>query len=66
MFYDELKSVPIAAMEEAIARAISDLTGADFTCQISNIDLSAIQSARIDIVLSPPNFFEMPDSGPEG
>jgi hypothetical protein len=58
VFYDELKGVSIAAMEEAIATAISALAGANFTCTISNIDLSSIHGARIDIFLAPPNDFE--------
>ncbi len=62
MFYDELKSVSIAAMEEAIANAISTLAGANFTCNISNIDLSSIHGAKIDIFLSPPNDFDLAKS----
>ena len=31
MFYDELKSVSIAAIEDAIAKAISELAGTNFT-----------------------------------
>ncbi len=59
MFYDELKSVSIAAMEDAIANAISTLAGANFTCTISNIDLSSIHGAKIDIFLAPPNEFDL-------
>lgn len=59
MFYDELKSVSISAMEDAIAQAISALAGAKFTCNISNIDLSSIHGAKIDIFLSPPNDFDL-------
>jgi len=62
MFYDELKGVSIAAMEEAIGRAISDLAGASFTCNISNIDLSSIQAAKMEIFLSPPNDFDLEKS----
>jgi hypothetical protein len=62
VFYDELKSVSIAAMEEAIANAISTLAGAKFTCNISNIDLSSIHGAKIDIFLSPPNEFDLAKS----
>jgi hypothetical protein len=62
VFYDELKSVSIAAMEEAIANAISTLAGAKFTCSISNIDLSSIHGAKIDIFLSPPNDFDLAKS----
>jgi hypothetical protein len=67
VFYDELKSVSIAAMEEAIAKAISGLAGANFTCNISNIDLSNINGAKIDIFLAPPNEFDLSkaDSDPE-
>jgi hypothetical protein len=67
VFYDELKSVSIAAMEEAIANAISTLAGAKFTCNISNIDLSSIHGAKIDIYLAPPNDFDLAKSegGPE-
>ena len=63
MFYDELKGVSIAAMEEAIAAAISGLAGANFTCTISNIDLSSIHGAKIDIFLAPPNDFESEADG---
>jgi hypothetical protein len=67
LFYDELKSVSIAAMEDAIAKAISTLAGANFTCNISNIDLSSIHGAKVEIFLSPPNDFDLArsDSGPE-
>jgi hypothetical protein len=65
MFYDELKSVSIAAMEEAIATAISRLAGANFNCTISNIDLSNITSAKIDIFLSPPNDFDLDRLDPD-
>ena len=46
-------------MEEAIAKAISTLAGANFTCNISNIDLSSIHGAKIDIFLSPPNEYDL-------
>ncbi len=59
MFYDELKSVSIAAIEEAIGKAISDLVGASFNCNISSFDLSSIHAAKLDIFLSPPNEFDM-------
>ena len=59
MFYDELKSVSIAAIEEAIGRAISELVGASFKCNISSFDLSSIHAAKLDIFLSPPNEFDM-------
>ncbi len=62
MFYDELKSVSIAAIEDAIAKAISELAGTNFTCTISNIDLSSIHGAKVDIFLSPPNDFELAKS----
>ncbi len=62
MFYEELKSVSIAAMEDAIAKAISTLAGTNFTCNISNIDLSSIHGAKIDIFLSPPNEFDLTKS----
>ncbi len=65
MFYDELKSVSIAAMEEAIAKAISSLAGANFTCNISNIDLSSIHGAKIDIFLAPPNEFDLAKADPD-
>jgi hypothetical protein len=65
MFYDELKSVSIAAMEDAIARAISGLAGASFNCTISNIDLSSIHGAKIDIFLAPPNDFDLVKSDPD-
>jgi hypothetical protein len=65
MFYDELKSVSIAAMEEAIARAISGLAGTRFNCTISNIDLSSIHGAKIDIFLAPPNDFDLAKSDPD-
>jgi hypothetical protein len=61
MFYDELKSVSIAAMEEAIADAISGIVGSRFTCAISNIDMSGIHGAKVEIFLSPPNEFEAED-----
>ena len=59
MFYEELKGVSIAAMEAAIGKAISDLVGSNFTCNISNIDLSSIHSAKMDIFLAPPNEFDI-------
>ncbi|HEY1411565.1 MAG TPA: hypothetical protein VGF36_05460 [Rhodopila sp.] len=59
MFYDELKSVSIAAIEEAIGKAISDLAGANFACTISNIDLSSIHGAKMEIFLAPPNEFDL-------
>jgi len=65
VFYDELKSVSIAAMEDAIAKAISTLAGASFTCNIANIDLSSIHGAKIDIFLSSPNDFDLAKSDPD-
>jgi hypothetical protein len=65
LFYDELKSVSIAAMEDAIAKAISTLAGANFTCNISNVDLSSIHGAKIEIFLSPPNDFDLTRSDPD-
>jgi hypothetical protein len=65
VFYDELKSVSIAAMEDAIAKAISTLAGANFTCNIANIDLSSIHGAKIDIFLSPPNDFDLTRTDPD-
>jgi hypothetical protein len=58
MFYEELKGVSIADMEAAIGKAISDLVGSNFTCNISNIDLSSIHSAKMEIFLAPPNEFD--------
>ncbi|HQT79987.1 MAG TPA: hypothetical protein PLD10_23340 [Rhodopila sp.] len=63
MFYDELKRVPIASIEKAISKAISELAGATFNCTISNIDLSHIEGARVDIFLSPPSEFDLVDEG---
>jgi hypothetical protein len=62
MFYDELKSASITAIEEAIGKAISDLVGAQFTCNVSNIDLSSIHAAKLEIFLSPPNEFDQADT----
>lgn len=62
MFYEELKSVSISAMEEAIGKAISDLARAGFTCTISNIDLSSIHGAKMEIFLAPPNEFDLTKS----
>lgn len=59
MFYDELKGVSIAAIEDAIGKAISDLVGTSFACSIANIDLSNIHAAKMEIFLSPPNEFEL-------
>jgi hypothetical protein len=59
MFYDELKGVSIAAIEEAIGKAISTLVGTDFACSVANIDLSNIHAAKMEIMLSPPNEFEL-------
>jgi hypothetical protein len=61
LFYDELKKLPIGGMEEAIGKAISELAGASFLCTISNIDLSQIEGARMDIFLSPPKDFDLTD-----
>jgi hypothetical protein len=58
MFYDELKSVSIAAIEAAIGKAISDLVGASFTCNVANIDLGSIHAAKLEIFLSPPTEFD--------
>ncbi|HEX2943992.1 MAG TPA: hypothetical protein VHO91_23255 [Rhodopila sp.] len=65
MFYDELKRVSIASMEKAISTAISELAGATFNCTISNIDLSHIEGARVDIFLSPPAEFDLAENGGE-
>jgi hypothetical protein len=62
MFYDELKTASIAAIEQAIGKAISDLVGAEFTCNVSNFDLSSIHAAKIEIFLSPPNEFDQADT----
>lgn len=59
MFYEELKGVSIVAMEEAIGKAISELVGSSFTCNISNLDLSSIHSAKMEIFLAPPNEFDL-------
>ena len=67
MFYEELKSVSIAAMEEAIGKAITAIAGTGFTCTISNIDLSSIHGAKMEIFLSPPNDFDAEaETGPSG
>ena len=58
MFYEELKRVSIAAMEAAIGKAITEIAGAGFTCTISNIDLSSIHGAKLEIFLSPPSEFD--------
>ncbi|HBK06240.1 MAG TPA: hypothetical protein DDZ81_10300 [Acetobacteraceae bacterium] len=62
MFYDELKSASIAAIEQAIGKAISELVGAEFTCNVSNIDLSSIHAAKLEIFLSPPNEFDQAET----
>ena len=62
MFYEELKGVSISAMEEAIGKAITAIAGAGFTCTISNIDLSSIHGAKMEIFLSPPNEFDLAKS----
>jgi hypothetical protein len=59
VFYDELKRVPINGIEAAIAKAISELAGTAFKCTITNIDLSNIEGARVDIFLSPPHEFDL-------
>lgn len=66
MFYDELKRVSIASIEEAIGRAISDLVGARFVCTMSHLDLSGIDSARMDISVSPPKEFGLDGDGGPG
>lgn len=58
MFYDELKTVSIADIEEAIGKAVSAIAGAEFKCSISNIDLTSIHGAKLEIFLSPPNEFD--------
>ena len=62
MFYDELKSVSVTAIEQAIGKAVTDLAGAQFTCTISNMDLSGLNGARLDIFLSPRNEFDLTKS----
>jgi hypothetical protein len=64
MFYEELKSVSIAAMEEAIGKAITAIAGAGFTCTISNIDLGSIHGAKLEIFLAPPSEFDTAAEAP--
>lgn len=58
MFYDELKTVSIAQIEEAIGKAVSGIAGAEFKCSISNIDLTSINGAKLEIFLAPPHEFD--------
>ena len=66
MFYDELKKVSISSIEEAIGRAVSDLTGAPFVCTISGLDLSNIEGARMEIFIAPPQDFDLDQAAPQG
>ena len=66
MFYDELKKVSIASIEEAIGRAVSELTGAAFVCTVSGMDLSNIDGARLEIFIAPPQDFDLDEGAHAG
>ena len=64
MFHENLKKVSVAAMEEATAKAINDLSGAKYTCDISDIDYEGRPgsfSAKFSISLSENLFASLPE-----
>lgn len=49
--YNPLKSVSLQELETAVAKAISDLVGADYKCSISNLTFVRIFEARLELSL---------------
>jgi hypothetical protein len=50
--WNKLKNLSPKQMEEAIAKAITELTGIPYDCNISNITYEVIEGAKFDVSLS--------------
>jgi len=46
---NKLKSVPTAAIENGVSKAISELVGEDYKCTISNIKYTLFSGAEINL-----------------
>lgn len=49
--FNKLKSVSVNTVEEAIAKALSELTGVQYDCSISNITYEVIEGAKFDVAV---------------
>ena len=62
MFGEELKSVSVDALQEAIAKAVTGLVGARYTCNISSVEFTTLLGSKLSISLSPVNDLLNPPS----
>jgi hypothetical protein len=59
MFFNErIKKLSVAEIEETIAKALSEKIGEKITCNLSQLDLSKVGYATIQISVHEPSFYE--------
>lgn len=51
---NNLKKASIISLEEAIAKAISDLIGDECSCSISNISYEYLDKAKLEVTIHSP------------
>ena len=49
---NKIKSVSVDAIENAIAKALSELIGDAYDCSISNIEYKVIEGAKFDVTIN--------------
>jgi hypothetical protein len=57
--HDELKAVPLADLQEAIAKAVTERLGVRVRCDISEIDFSSTGGVTATIALSAESMYDM-------
>ena len=50
--FNKLKSVSIDNIENAISKALTELTGVEYQCSISNIEYEVIEGANFEVSVS--------------
>ena len=50
--FNHLKEISVEELENAVAKAVSDLIGSKYNCSISNITYGAIEEAKFDVSIS--------------
>jgi hypothetical protein len=48
---NKLKEIEVKALEEAIAKAVSDLTGWNYGCSIKSVQYNDVGVAELDLTL---------------
>jgi hypothetical protein len=64
-FDNKLKSISINALEEIIAKAVSQAIGDDCECSISNISYDLLKT-KFDVTLNAPIGFSKPNATKDG